>query len=187
MAEQTTTTERAAAEHTTFGQLLRRPYVALLQRLHAEGDARGYTDIRVAWGTNVFEHLREGGLRLTEIAERSHTSKQAMRYTISRLEAAGYVEHVPDPTDGRAKIIRFTERGWQLRRDADEVLASMEHECVRVLGEGKMRQFEDLMKEVSSVLERTEPEVETPKRAPEFPRTPSARSSQNCPSTHSGE
>jgi DNA-binding MarR family transcriptional regulator len=153
MADQKATNERAAEEHTTFGQLLRRPYEALLARIHAEGDAKGYTDTRVAWGTNVFEHLREGGLRLTELAERSHTSKQAMRYTIGRLEAAGYVEHVPDPTDGRAKIIRFTDRGWQLRRDADEVLASIEHECVRVLGQGKMRQFEDLMKEVSSVLE----------------------------------
>ena len=153
MADRPATNEPAAEEHATFGQLLRRPYEALLARIHAEGDARGYTDTRVAWGTNVFEHLREGGLRLTELAKLSHTSKQAMRYTISRLAAAGYVEHVPDPTDGRAKIIRFTERGWQLRQDADEVLAGIEQECVQVLGEEKMRQFEALMKEVSSVLE----------------------------------
>jgi|tagenome__1003787_1003787.scaffolds.fasta_scaffold20317826_1 DNA-binding MarR family transcriptional regulator len=162
MADRTSTRERGAqveqaqVEQATFGQRLRRPYVALLQRLHEEGDAKGYTDTRLAWGTNVFEHLREGGLRLTELAERSHTSKQAMRYTISRLAAAGYVEHAPDPTDGRAKIIRFTERGWQLRRGADEVLAGIEHECVRALGEGKMRQFEALLKEVSSVLEQNQ-------------------------------
>ena len=154
MADRTAMNERAAeVEHATFGQLLRRPYVALLRRLHAEGDARGYTDTRAAWGTNVFEHLRGGGLRLTELAERSHTSKQAMRYTVGRLAAAGYVEHVPDPADGRAKIIRFTERGWRLRRDADEVLAGIEQECVRVLGEEKMRQCEALLKEVSGALE----------------------------------
>ena len=153
MAEQTTTTERAAAEHATFGQLLRRPYEAFLMKLHTELAASGFADTYVAWGTNVFHHLREGGLRLTDLAERSHTTKQAMRYTINQLEAAGYVERVPDPSDGRAKIIRFTDRGWQGRRVADEIIASIEQEYVQDLGEERMRQFEALMKEVSSVLE----------------------------------
>jgi hypothetical protein len=35
-------------------------------------------------------------------------------------------------------------------------LAGIEHECVRALGEGKMRQFEALLKEVSSVLEQNQ-------------------------------
>jgi DNA-binding MarR family transcriptional regulator len=76
-----------------------------------------------------------------------------MRYTINQLEAAGYVERVPDPTDGRAKIIRLTERGWKMRRLGDEIVASLEEECVRQLGEDRMRQFKDLMKDVTSVLE----------------------------------
>jgi DNA-binding MarR family transcriptional regulator len=76
-----------------------------------------------------------------------------MRYTINQLEAAGYVERVPDPTDGRAKIIRLTERGWEGRRVADEIIASIEQECVQELGEARMRQFEALIKDVSSVLE----------------------------------
>jgi DNA-binding MarR family transcriptional regulator len=59
---------------------------------------------------------------------------------------------VPDPTDGRAKIIRLTQRGWEGRRVADEIIASIEHECVQELGEERMRHFEALMKEVSSVL-----------------------------------
>ena len=86
-------------------------------------------------------------------AERTHTTKQALLYTINQLEAAGYVERVPDPTDGRAKIIRLTQRGWELRRVADEIIASIEHECVQRLGEEKMRQFNELMKDVSSAFE----------------------------------
>jgi DNA-binding MarR family transcriptional regulator len=61
---------------------------------------------------------------------------------------------VPDPADGRAKVIRLTERGWELRRVADEIMASMEEECVRQLGEERMRQFEGLMKDVTDVLEK---------------------------------
>jgi DNA-binding MarR family transcriptional regulator len=154
MADRTVIKERSAKEERViFSQLLRRPYEALLTKIHAELAAAGYADSYPSWGTNIFHHLRGGGLRLTELAERTHTTKQALRYTINQLEAAGYVERVPDPTDGRAKIIRFTERGWQLRRVGDEIMASIEHECVQRLGEERMRQFEALMKDVSSVLE----------------------------------
>ena len=153
MADRTVINERPAEEeHVIFSQLLRRPYETLLMRLHAELAAAGYAELYPSWGTNIFHYLREGGLRLTELAERTHTTKQALRYTINQLEAAGYVERVPDPTDGRAKIIRLTQRGWEGRRVADEIIASVEHECVRELGEERMRQFEALMKEVSSVL-----------------------------------
>src|SRR5215217_4862963 len=153
MADRTVTREHSAEEQIIFSQLLRRPYEALLMRLHTELDAAGYADSYPSWGTNIFHYLREGGLRLTELAERTHTTKQALRYTINQLEAAGYVERVPDPTDARAKIIRLTERGWKLRRVGDEIIASLEEECVRQLGEERMRQFEALMKDVSSVLE----------------------------------
>jgi len=153
MADRTLMKERPEEEHVIFSQLLRKPYEALLMRLHAELAAAGYADTYPSWGTNLFHYLREGGLRLTELAERTHTTKQALRYTINQLEAAGYVERVPDPTDGRAKIIRLTERGWEGRRVADEIIASIEHECVQELGEERMRRFEALMKEVSSVLE----------------------------------
>ena len=153
MTDRTVMKEHPAEDHVIFSQLLRRPYEALLMRIHAELAAAGYADSYPAWGTNLFHYLREGGLRLTELADRTHTTKQALLYTINQLEAAGYVERVPDPTDGRAKIIRLTERGWEVRRVGDEIIASIEHECVQQLGEERMRQFEALMKDVSSVLE----------------------------------
>jgi DNA-binding MarR family transcriptional regulator len=152
MADRTLTNERPADEHVIFSQLLRRPYEALLMRLHAGLAAAGYADTYPSWGTNIFHHLRGGGLRLTELAERTHTTKQALRYTIDHLEAAGYVERVPDPTDGRAKIIRLTERGWEGRRAADEIIRSIEQQCLQELGEERMRQFEALMRDVSGVL-----------------------------------
>jgi DNA-binding MarR family transcriptional regulator len=153
MTDRTATKARPAEGHVIFSQLLRRPYETLLMKIHAELAASGYADSYPSWGTNIFHYLREGGVRLTELAEQTHTTKQALLYTIKQLEAAGYVERVPDPTDGRAKIIRLTQRGWELRRVADEIIASIEHECVQELGEERMRQFNELMKDVSSVLE----------------------------------
>ena len=155
MTDRTAIKERSAEEHVIFSQLLRRPYETLLMRIHAELAAAGYADSYPSWGTNIFHYLREGGLRLTELAERTHMTKQALLYTINQLEAAGYVERVPDPTDGRAKIIRLTERGWEGRRVGDAIVASLEQECVRRIGEERMRQFKALMKDVSNVLEET--------------------------------
>ena len=152
MTDRTVIKERPAEDHVVFSQLLRRPYEALLMKIHAELAAAGFADTYASWGTNIFHYLREGGLRLTELAEHTHTTKQALLYTINQLEAAGYVERVPDPTDGRAKIIRLTQRGWELRRVGDEIIASIEQACVRELGEERMRQFEALIKEVSGVL-----------------------------------
>src|ERR671912_2246152 len=169
MTDRTVMKERPAEDHVIFSQLLRRPYDALLMRIHAEMAAAGFADSYPSWGTNIFHYLREGGLRLTELAKRSHTTKQALRYTINQLEAAGYVERVPDPTDGRAKIIRLTRRGWELRRVGDEIMASIEHECVQQLGEEKMRQFEGLMKDVSNVLEENRAQgLKAATRAPEL-------------------
>jgi DNA-binding MarR family transcriptional regulator len=151
-----TSTKESTEGRVLFSQLLRNPYEAMLVKLHAGLAAAGFADSSPAWGTNIFHYLREGGLRLTELAERSHTSKQAMRYTINQLEAAGYVERVPDPTDGRAKLIGLTERGWESRRVSDEIIEGIEHECIQKLGEEKMRQFEALAKEVSSVLKESQ-------------------------------
>lgn len=151
MADSTTIKERSE-NRVLFSQLLRTPYEAMLTRLHAGLAAAGFADSYPSWGSNVFFCLREGGLRLTDLAEQAHTTKQAISYTVNRLEDAGYVERVPDPADGRAKVIRLTQRGWELRRVADEIIAGMEKECVGRLGEQKMRQFEELMKDVSHVL-----------------------------------
>lgn len=153
MVDLKATKEGRSEDHALFSQLLRTPYQAFLARLYERLAAAGYADTAPSWGHNIFFYLREGGLRLTELAERSRTTKQAMLYTVNQLEAAGYVERVPDPTDGRAKIVRLTERGWELRRVADGIIAGIEEECARRLGERKMRQFEDLMKEVSGVLQ----------------------------------
>ena len=76
MPHQTTATQAEYPEgHVLFSQMLRDPYQALLRRLYARLGAAGYADTAPSWGHNIFFYLREGGLRLTELAERAHTTK----------------------------------------------------------------------------------------------------------------
>lgn len=151
MADLTANGERTEGR-LRFIQQLRDPYATLLMRMHQGLSDAGYADSFPSWGTNIFYFLKDGGLRLVELAERTHTTKQAMGYTVNRLEEAGYLERVADPNDGRAKIIRITQRGWEMRRVAEGIVGEVEEECVRRLGEERMRQFEELIKEVSGVI-----------------------------------
>ena len=69
-----------------------------------------FSDIRVTHGC-VFGNIDPEGTRLTELATRARMTKQSVGEVATDLEQRGYVERVPDPSDGRAKIIRLTERG----------------------------------------------------------------------------
>ena len=44
------------------------------------------------------------------LAERAQIAKQTATALVDRLERAGYVERVPDPSDGRARLVRMTAR-----------------------------------------------------------------------------
>jgi DNA-binding MarR family transcriptional regulator len=51
------------------------------------------------------------GMRTTEIARVAGMTKQAIGQLAIELERLGYVQRLPDPTDGRAKIVKFASRG----------------------------------------------------------------------------
>src|SRR5918999_4052339 len=83
---------------------------AALKRLFLGMADAGFGDIREGHGC-VFGHIdAEHGSRLTELAERSGLTKQAVGEAVGELGKLGYVEGGPDPRDGRAEIIRPTPR-----------------------------------------------------------------------------
>src|SRR5918997_1094161 len=84
---------------------------AAIRKLLARMAEAGYPDIREGYGC-VFGFIdMEHGSRLTELAERSGLTKQAIGEAVTELERLGYLTRVPDPEDRRAKIITLTERG----------------------------------------------------------------------------
>jgi DNA-binding MarR family transcriptional regulator len=97
---------------TPLGSLLN----AAGQRLGAELDAAlreaGFDDLRAAHAP-LFVAIDAGGSRVTELAERSAMSKQAVGELIRHLAARGYVTVDVDPDDRRAKRVTLTERGWR--------------------------------------------------------------------------
>src|SRR3954447_12517669 len=109
-------TMQAQSREIPLPGLLQLTHDVFEREMYPRVNAAGYGDLRPGHGC-VFGTISRGGDRLTVLAERANLTKQAVGEVVSELERAGYVERVPDSSDGRAKIIRLTKRGeaaWTL-------------------------------------------------------------------------
>src|SRR5438270_11986341 len=61
--------------------------------------------------TSLLPHIDLDGTRQTEIARRAGVSKQAVGQLVDELVAVGMLARAPDPDDGRAHLVRFTDAG----------------------------------------------------------------------------
>ena len=136
--------------------LLREPFRVGTEVLHRRFAERGHPDIRPVHG-NVMQFLDDDGTRVSALAERAQITKQSMAELVAHLERLGYVERVPDPSDGRAKLVRATALGRQLYPIAREVVAELEAEWTRRLGSAKMRRLRALLEELNAGLAEPTP------------------------------
>src|SRR5579883_2020559 len=144
--------EQTVGQHN-FAQLLRIPFQALVTRLHEQLAAKVYPDIP-ATHTIVFALVDRQGIRLSELSKRAQLTKQLTNYLVTAIEERGYVERVPDPRDGRAKIVRLTERGQQAAQVGSEIIASIEREWAVALGSEDMDELRSLLERLVGVLGR---------------------------------
>ena len=106
-----------------------------LQKMRGRLAEEGYSDIREGYGC-VFGFIDiDNGSRLTELAERSGLTKQAVGEVIPELEQLGYVTREPDPGDRRAKIIKLTPKGRDACLTGRRLFAEIEREWAEQLGE----------------------------------------------------
>jgi DNA-binding MarR family transcriptional regulator len=132
---------------------LREPHRHLIDRLHERLEAAGYGDIRPAHG-NVLAAVTPDGTRSSEIAAHAQLTKQTVQYLVDDLERLGYLERVPDPSDARARLVRFTEHGRAARRAAVSAFRAIEREWALALGEEKMTRLRALLDELRVAIER---------------------------------
>ena len=94
-------------EPLNLGLLLFIPYRAMesavLDELRSHGHPLTLSQAR------VFQRIGPDGSRPGELAEAAQLSKQTLGSILDQLEAAGYVTRVPDPTDGRARLVTITD------------------------------------------------------------------------------
>lgn len=133
------------------------PMPALLQlvkdrtvvELHRRLEEDGFGGIRFRHGS-VFRFIDKAGSRLTDLAERSGVTKQAVGEAVEELERLGYVERASDPGDGRVKIIRLTERGVNGQAAAGRILEEIEGRWARHLGGDRVAALRQALEDIAS-------------------------------------
>jgi DNA-binding MarR family transcriptional regulator len=145
MTHQSSVTE----ELQTLGALLRTPLDVLHDEVFAELARAGFAEVRVAHGA-VFRHIARGGSRVTTLAERARMTKQSMAELVEYLRKWGHIELIPDPADGRAKLVKLTARGWKVHEQLVKSSAAFERKCARSLGEERWRVLRKLLREFAA-------------------------------------
>jgi DNA-binding MarR family transcriptional regulator len=144
----------ARQEPPHIGNAVRVVWRGLLAELDRRLADAGFDDLRPAHGA-VFQTINAGGSRVTDMAEEAQISKQAMGELVTELERRGYLERRPDPSDGRAKLVHVTQRGWDSIDVARSAFADMEAAWAAELGEDRVRELRWTLGDVEALLSGT--------------------------------
>ena len=133
-----------------LGTLMFVSYRAMDERVMRAIRDAGY-DVTPAQA-RLAQRITDEGSRLTDLAESAQVTKQTASLLVAALEREGFVERVPDPQDGRARLIRLTERGHSASRQAMQAVMGVEREWTEHLGEelaGRLREALVRLREVT--------------------------------------
>src|SRR5256885_9112932 len=139
------------------GHTQRQPLIQLLdiafddfsEELARRVEAAGCTNIRPGQGC-VFGTIDPEGSRLTDLAARAHMTKQSVGEAASDLEQRGYLERVPDPNDGRAKIIRLTDRGREAHAIGRGLIDDIERDWAERFGTEQVAALREALEAITA-------------------------------------
>ena len=126
-----------------IGQLLRDTYRRfedeLAAALAAPREQFGVRPVHDA----VLAYLDRDGTRASVLADRARLSRQAITQLTDELEERGVVVRLPDPTDGRAKIIQYTPEALKIFDQSRQAIAALERRWANELGPRKYATLRD--------------------------------------------
>ncbi|MFC4000825.1 MarR family winged helix-turn-helix transcriptional regulator [Prauserella oleivorans] len=133
------------------GLLLYIPYRHLENRVMDAIRAAGF-DVTLAQA-RLLQRLDPDGSRLTELAEAAQVTKQTAGFLVDQLEKAGYVERVPDPTDGRARLVRGTDKARAAAPFAEAEITRIEAEWEQHVGRRRLTQLRDTLTKLCEITD----------------------------------
>jgi DNA-binding MarR family transcriptional regulator len=146
------------AQQVDLGVALFIPYRYMEDRIFRAVQDAGFDDWTLAQ-VRVFQRIAAGGSRLTDLADQAQMSKQSAGVLVDQLERLGYVRRIPDPTDGRARLIVIEERGRRAAQVATATSSEILSEWRAYLG---TRNFTLLHQILDQLREITDPYAQIP-------------------------
>lgn len=108
-----------------------------LPRLHPEVETTAYP---------VIFTLANGPLRVSVIAEKTHSDVSTVSRQVSHLVQVGVLEKVADPTDGRVQNIVLAPAGKELLEDIHQSRGRMFASLMTDWSESEAREFDDYLR-----------------------------------------
>ncbi|MFO0667685.1 MAG: MarR family winged helix-turn-helix transcriptional regulator [Polyangiaceae bacterium] len=147
-----------------FSKVKRASVAQLLFRCARRLNDKALSDVAKATGlsirashTALFPHIDLEGTRQSDLAERLGVSKQAIHKLVSELESMGVLERAVDPSDGRATLVRFSQKKGRTLYDGMAVLAATEAQMSERLGEKRRAALHEALLMLDAWLDEFDP------------------------------
>jgi DNA-binding MarR family transcriptional regulator len=140
-----------AADEPPLARLFAIGYRLLVDGLHDRLRARGWTDVRPAFGF-VLLAARDRPTSVSELAVLMGTTKQAASKLVEAMVGAGYVQRGTDARDGRQRPVHLTSRGQELLRGVEQIYTELEQEWADVIGATHVQR---MRRDLARVLSRS--------------------------------
>ncbi len=156
----------------TFGDAWEREYpeaedtsglriVALLARLSVLTDTFEQETLKpfdlMPSDYGVLAALRRAGspyeLAPSELSTDLYRSSGGMTKMLKRLEGLQYIQRVPDPQDGRGKLVRLTAMGMKVEEEAFTAFLSGTHELLKSATRSEFEMIDQAMQRLITIIE----------------------------------
>lgn len=117
---------------TPLARLFAIGYRTLIEDLHRELRARGWQDLRPAYGFVLL--AARDRTAVSELAVLLGMTKQACSKLVSTMVDAGYLDQGAEGHDGRRKQICLTGRGRSLLAEVESIYREREQQWAQVIG-----------------------------------------------------
>jgi DNA-binding MarR family transcriptional regulator len=147
--------------HPPLARLFAIAYRQLIDGLHERLAARGWEDVRPAFGF-VLLAARDQPTTSTALAALLGTTKQATSKLVANMETAGYVARSPGEQDGRTRLVTLTRRGRELLDAVEGIYAELESEWAEVVGDARIEDLRGTLARVVADPQGALPPVRPP-------------------------
>ena len=132
------------------GALLRMAWQQLQVELYRRLREEGFEDLREVHRP-LLRYPGIDGVRPSALAVSLGLSRQAINDLLREIEELGYARMEPDPSDGRARIIRYTERGWDMFRTSSRISEEIGERWAAKIGRAHYEAMVDALRAVTSL------------------------------------
>ncbi|TQK73108.1 MULTISPECIES: MarR family winged helix-turn-helix transcriptional regulator [unclassified Nocardioides] len=137
----------------------REPLIALVEKtaralradMIASAHRAGFPEVALAHSA-VFATLPPEGARAADMAARAEITRQSMGEAVRDLVRLGILEMVPDPSDGRAKLVTYTAYGKEVAQAGFDHITDLDRRFRAELGDEEYDAARRVLERVRTLL-----------------------------------